>query len=293
MPRPIDIVHSLCPHAKSSYQLAFENGDALFAEHGITTPLRLAHFCAQAFHETGGLTIEWESGNYSAERLVEIFGIGHHSAAVKVDEARRLAHDGPAIFERVYGLGNPHKAHELGNMQPGDGWKYRGGGIMQTTGRSNYRRMGEKCGVDFEGHPELVLSAEHALKPALTEWTEGNLNAAADRNDITTITKRINGGLNGLDDRRVWLAKIRPLIDRVSLTAGPLPSPTVRRGGVISKGLNMRAAAGAASAVIETLKQYATVDVLGEQMNDTTKWLHVKVASGNSGWVAARFINIL
>ncbi|HEY2685792.1 MAG TPA: hypothetical protein VGI93_19940 [Steroidobacteraceae bacterium] len=72
--------------------------------------------------------------------------------------------------------------------------------------------MGQKCGVDFEGHPELVLSAEHALKPALAEWTEGNLNAAADRDDIVTITKRINGGTNGLDDRRAWFRKIKPLL---------------------------------------------------------------------------------
>jgi putative chitinase len=121
------------------------------------------------------------------------------------------------IFERVYGLGNPRKAHELGNTEPGDGYRYRGGGMLQTTGRSNYRRMGQKCGVDFEGHPELVLSAEHALKPALAEWSEGQLNAAADRDDIRAITKRINGGYNGLNDRIAWFHKVFPLIDSVDL----------------------------------------------------------------------------
>lgn len=224
MSRPIEIVRKLCPHAKASYLAAIENGDGLFRQHGITTPLRLAHFLAQCLHETGSLTIEWESGNYSAERLMQIFGVGHHSAAVTESEARQLAHNGPAIFERVYGLGNPKKAREFDNTHPGDGYRYRGGGIMQTTGRANYRRMGQKCGVDFEGHPEYVISAEHALKPALTEWTEGHLNDAADRDDIRAITKRINGGYNGLADREAWLRKLKPLIARVDLAAGPQPA---------------------------------------------------------------------
>lgn len=216
--RPIDVAKHFCPHAKASYLSAFENGDGLFSKHGITTPLRLAHFCAQVFHETGALRVERESGNYSAARIVEIFGVGKHSAKVTVSQARKLAGDGPALFERVYGLGNPRK-HDLGNTQPGDGWRYRGGGIMQTTGRDNYRRMGKKCGVDFEANPKLVLSAEHALKPALQEWSDGNLNAAADADDIRKITKRINGGYNGLADRRAWLAKLKKHITSVELDA--------------------------------------------------------------------------
>jgi putative chitinase len=206
-----EIAQKLCQRARQCYLDAIENGDALFEQHRITTPERIAHFLAQAFHETGGLMIEWESGAYSANRLVQIFGEGHHSAAVTPDEAKALAYNGPAIFERVYGLGNPKKAAELGNLWPGDGYKYRGGGILQTTGRANYRRMGQKCGVDFEANPNLIISADHALKPALAEWTEGNLNAFADKDDILTITKRINGGLNGLEDRKWWLGKIRQL----------------------------------------------------------------------------------
>lgn len=247
--RPIDVVRKVCPKVRGSYLDAIEHGDALFKKHGITTPMRLAHFLAQICHESGGLSIEWESGNYSAERLVEIFGVGHHSAAVTREEADRLARHPALIFERVYGLGNPKKARELGNTEHGDGFRYRGGGLMQTTGRANYRRMGQKCGVDFEAHPELVLSADHALKPALAEWTEGNLNAAADRDDIRAITRRINGGLNGLADREAWYRKIRPLIDRVDLVesvpaAVPAPKPkvtaetasagTIATGGVIA-----------------------------------------------------------
>lgn len=224
--RPIEVVRKVCPRARQSYLAAFENGDELFAKAGITTPLRLAHFLAQVCHETGGLSIEWESGAYSAPRLMQIFGVGKHSAKVTEAEARALAHNGPAIFDRVYGLGNPGKARELGNTQKGDGWRYRGGGMMQTTGRGNYRRMGQKTGVDFEAHPEWVLSAEHALKPALAEWTEGGLNAKADANDLRGITRRINGGYNGLADREAWFKKIRPLIDSVTLGGKYAPRPT-------------------------------------------------------------------
>ena len=208
------IVRLVAPHAKQNYLAAFDAGDAILAEHGITTPLRLAHFLAQVMHETGALTIEEENGNYSARRLIEVFGGPRHR--VTSAEALQLAHHPEGIFNRVYGIEGAHNprilARELGNTEPGDGWKYRGRGILQTTGRGNYRRMGQKCGVDFEAHPELVLSAEHALKPALAEWTEGDLNAAAGRDDIVAITRKINGGLNGLASRRAWLAKIKRAI---------------------------------------------------------------------------------
>lgn len=222
--RPVDIVRKVAPRARPAYLQAFENGDALFAKHGITTPLRMAQFLAQVLHESGGLKIEWESGAYSAERLMQIFGVGRHSAAVTTAEARRLAKNGPAIFERVYGLGNPRKAKELGNLQPGDGFKFRGGGIMQTTGRANYRRMGKLCGVDFESHPELVTSSQHALKPALAEWTAGNMNVLADKSDLRGITRKINGGYNGLADRQAWYKKVRPLCEGLTLsTSAPAP----------------------------------------------------------------------
>src|SRR5689334_6281858 len=175
MTRAINVLRTLAPAAKPNYLAAFAQGDALLAEHDITTPDRLAHFLAQVLHETGGLSIEWENMNYSAERLCEVFGAGRHSAAITPDEAQALAHDPAAIAERVYGLGNPGKAQELGNTEPGDAFRYRGGGLMQTTGRANYRRMGEHCGVDFEATPGLVVSAAHALKPALAEWGECRL----------------------------------------------------------------------------------------------------------------------
>lgn len=231
--RPVDVVDRLAPRAKPAYREAIANGAAQFKKYGITTPRRMAQFLAQIFHESGGLTIDWESGNYSAERLMEIFGKGRHSAAVTWPEAVRLAHNGPAIFERVYGLGNPVKARDLGNTHPGDGYKFRGGGLMQTTGGDNYRRVGQKIGVDLFSHPELVLDPRFALLPALVEWDEGHLNSYADRGDVLSISRIINIGNantsktpNGYDDRKDWLRKISSMVTTLELE-GIAPEPLV------------------------------------------------------------------
>lgn len=202
----------VAPHARDNYLQAIRQGQPLFDQHGITTPQRMAHFLAQAMQETGSFTVLRESMSYSAPRMLEIFGVGHHSARITEAEAAGLAHNEQALAERVYGLGNPHKAHELGNTRPGDGFRYRGNGVLQTTGRAAHRRTGEACGVDFEGNPDLVTMPEHALKPALHEWTESSLNHLADQNDIRTITLRINGGFNGLDGRKAFFAELLPLL---------------------------------------------------------------------------------
>ena len=226
-----DVLRTLSRAAKTTYMAAFAQGDALLVKHDITTPDRLAHFLAQVLHETGGLAREWENMNYSAARLCEVFGIGKHSAGITPAEAHALAYDQPAIAERVYGLGNPRKAQALGNVQPDDGFRYRGGGLMQTTGRANYRRMGQRCRVDFEAAPELIVSAAHALKPALAEWSENRLNAFADANDLLSISRAINLGNprservpNGLQDRATWFAKVRPLMERIDFDTAPAAS---------------------------------------------------------------------
>lgn len=217
----IDTVKRVAPGACANYLEAIRQGDPLFAHHGITTPLRMAHFLAQALHETGGFKVLRENVNYSAARLMEIFGVNRHSAAVTAAETARLANHPEAIAERVYGLGNPRKARELGNTEPGDGFRYRGNGVLQTTGRGNHRRVGAACGIDFEANPDLVTAPEHALKPALHEWSRSNLNSFADKNDIRTITLRINGGLNGLREREAWFDRLWPLLKEQSQPAEP------------------------------------------------------------------------
>jgi uncharacterized protein (TIGR02594 family) len=235
MARAIDVVRKVTIKPRPNYITAIEQGDSFFKQHDMVSPARLSHFLAQILHESGGLKVEWENKNYSAKRMLEIFGVGKHSAGVTPEEALKLAGNPEAIAERIYGLGNPKKAAALGNIEPGDGFHYRGGGLMQTTGRFNYRKMGEKCGVEFEKNPEEIVSAEHALKPALAEWTAQNLNSFADANDILSISRAINFGNpriprtpNGMQSRMTWFARVQPLLGRVDFECGgpaPLPQP--------------------------------------------------------------------
>ena len=208
--KTVAVVTQLAPQAKNNYLQAIREGGSLFEQHGITTPLRMSHFMAQAMTETGGFKVLRESMSYSVPRMMQIFGVGNHSAKITAAEAPSLAHNERALSERVYGLGNPRKANELGNTQPGDGFLFRGNGVLQTTGRGAHKRMGQAFGLDFEANPELVTAPEHALKPALKEWSDNNLNRFADQNDIRTITKRINGGFNGFEDRKAFFARLLP-----------------------------------------------------------------------------------
>jgi putative chitinase len=136
----VDIVRSVAPRAYPNYVNAFADGETSLQQFGIVTPLRLSHFLAQVLHETGGGTVLFENLTYTtAARVMEIFGVGRHSAAVWPEEVPALLKNPERLADRVYGLGNPKKAAELGNMRPGDGYRYRGGGALQTTGGSNIR----------------------------------------------------------------------------------------------------------------------------------------------------------
>jgi putative chitinase len=207
-----EVLAALAPDARANYVGAFQNGETALATHQITTPLRLSHFLAQILQETGGGKTLVENLTYTTQaRLLQIFGVGNHSAAIRPDEVSSLLNNPERLAERVYGLGNPSKARELGNIRPGDGYKYRGRGALQTTGSLNYQRAGNRAGVDFYASPDLMVAASHILAPALNDWTDHGLNAPADRNDIRTITKAINGGYNGIAERQEWFDKIWPL----------------------------------------------------------------------------------
>jgi len=220
-----DILQSLCPRPKEGAKGRIWDGYVealtstqcadLFAKFGLTTKLRLAHFLAQTMHECMGMTLIWESGNYSAKRIMQIFGVGKHSAAVTQSEAARLAYNGPALFDRVYGIGNPRKAAELGNREKGDGWRFRGCGCMQLTGRWAHETYAKKIGCPVD---ELEKPF-NSIYGALLEWDEKKCNVSADKDDIKAVTKKINGGQNGLADRRNYLAKAKRLLDSLPTEA--------------------------------------------------------------------------
>lgn len=166
----------------------------ILKEYGIVTPLRLAHFFAQIHHESNLKPLE-ENLNYSAQGLRKIF-----KKYFSELEAIQYARKPEAIANRVYAnrMGN-------GNESSGDGWKYRGRGFIQLTGKNNYRDITNDTGIDYLNNPELLLTEADAMISALWYWKKNNLNYYADRDDIQEITKRINGGYNGLAHRRELL----------------------------------------------------------------------------------------
>jgi predicted chitinase len=190
----------------------------------LTTRNRASHFLAQIMTETGGLQVLEESGAYRWQTILKIFGSKAisaqyggrgHSAGIGLEEAKRIAalpvsKRGPVLFNRVYGAGNPTKMREFNNTGPNDGWLYRGGGMMQATGKSNYAAMEKKTGLPLVAHPDLLHQPDSAFMAAYLEWIQdGRCNAAADRDDVVAVRKIINGGTNGLAECRAFLAKAK------------------------------------------------------------------------------------
>lgn len=172
------------------------NKDAMvkqMAESGITDPKEQAMFMAQLDHESGGFTKMEESFNYkSAARLMQVSGSARKQGQPAVEKA--MAQGPEAIAELMYG-------GRMGNKSPGDAYNFRGRGAIQLTGRENYARAGKALGIDLENHPELAAEPENSAKVAAWYWKDAKLGPAARMGDVRAVTKRINGGTNGLDDR--------------------------------------------------------------------------------------------
>ena len=163
-------------------------------KYGIDTPLRLAHFLAQCSHESGGFKTLTENLNYSADGLKKIF-----SKYFPGSRSLEYARQPEKIANLVY-------ANRRGNVneKSGDGWKYRGRGCIQLTGKENYKKFSEACGEDCVSNPDLV-SGKYFLQSAAWFWQMRGLNTMADlgasNSTVLIITRKINGGENGLADR--------------------------------------------------------------------------------------------
>jgi len=169
--------------------------DAAMTAFSINTPKRAAAFLAQAAHESLGFTRLQEDLSYSTpERLMTVFKgrfDGLADAAQYLRQPEKLAN-------RVY-------ANRLGNgdTSSGDGWRFRGRGLFQLTGRANYMAAGDGLGTDYKANPDLVAEPPDAAFTAAWYWAVGNLNAMADVGQIDVITRRINGpAMLGADERR-------------------------------------------------------------------------------------------
>lgn len=193
----------LAPHAREAYKAAFARADVLASSGLLASPLRLAHFLAQVCHESAGLTVHVENLNYSPERLLVVWPTRFPNLEV----ARLYAANPQRLAEKVYG-----NRPELGNVEPGDGWRFIGRGMLQLTGRANYARVGRAIGVDLVAHPYLATSAEHMLAIACADWRLKGCDRHGEADDLLKVTRAINGGLNGLEDRRAWLVKAKAVL---------------------------------------------------------------------------------
>jgi len=162
-------------------------------DYDINTPSRVAAFVAQCAHESGGFKFLKENLNYKAESLVKVWP----RYFPNIDIARQYAHNQEAIANRAYG-GRMCNGPEAS----GDGAKFCGRGLIQLTGRSNYQAFADSIETDIEDVPEYLATFEGAVQSACWFWETNNLNQWADKGDILTLTKKINGGTLGLADRQ-------------------------------------------------------------------------------------------
>jgi putative chitinase len=170
--------------------------EQLFPDYDINTPRRMAAFIAQCSHESGGFMVLKENLNYKPASLRKLF-----SKYFPTNELAQQYCSKPnkqaAIANRIYGgrMGN-------GDESSGDGYRFCGRGLIQLTGRSNYQSFADSLEMKIEDVPEYLATFEGAAQSACWFWETNKLNQWADAGDILTLTKRINGGTIGLEDRK-------------------------------------------------------------------------------------------
>lgn len=173
----------------------------LLTHYEVNTPLRLAHYMAQIHHESD-LKPQSENLNYSAKRMLEIFKYDFDINRDKwlspqeKEKVKELLGHPDRIANFVYANQNGN-----GNEASGDGWKYRGRGFLQHTGKGEYAQLSKESGIDYIKNPDLLLNEADSMIASLSYWRRHKLNKLADKDDVRGITRKINGGYNGLDDR--------------------------------------------------------------------------------------------
>jgi putative chitinase len=202
----------------------------ILPKYGITTQRRVAHFLSQTGHESGNYKTLEENLNYSEKALNSVFGRyfgpGKRNAAEYARNPEKIAN---------YVYQDEFRSSKMGNVNEGDGWRFRGRGLKQLTGRDNYTRFGKTVGMTAEQAAEYVATEKGAIESACWFWQANNLNSIADTDDVVKMTKKINGGDIGLADRQarykkamaVLGGKIEDIPAEESTSSTP---PTLRKG---------------------------------------------------------------
>jgi putative chitinase len=177
-------------------------GHSLLEDYDINTPKRIAYFMAQCHHESGGFVFVSENLNYKASGLVKVF-----PKYFDENTARAYEKQPQKIANRVY-------ANRMGNGDEasGEGFKYAGKGIIQLTGKDNYTRFAQSLEISVEDAAEYMKTFEGAAQSACWFWETNNLNKFADAGDLKTMTRVINGGYKGMEDRELQFARISKLL---------------------------------------------------------------------------------
>lgn len=168
-----------------------------FRSYDINTTNRIAGFMAQCGHESGDFRNIEENMNYTWQRLREVFSAFFLSDA----KAKNFHRQPEKIANYVYDDRNPARRNKLGNVRDGDGWKFRGSGLIHLTGRFNYTRFGASIGLTAEQAADYTRTRRGAFESACWFWKVNNINRFCDSDNIRGMSVVINGGLNGLDDR--------------------------------------------------------------------------------------------
>jgi putative chitinase len=188
------------PEQLKQLHIAPEWADALnstFDRFGIKTPRQMASFIGQCGHESGNFRVLEENLNYRAATLLKLFPRTQRRVwGFTPEEAAEYERQPKKIANRIYGnrMGNRDEAS-------GDGYRFRGRGCIQLTGSANYYHAGKALGVDFIMEPDLVATPQYAALTAGWFWDTQKLNSLAESGNMLALTKKINGGTIGLDDR--------------------------------------------------------------------------------------------
>lgn len=193
------VLQAVVPSAAAQFLAPVEETCRSFQ---ITTPLRLAHFLAQTAHESARYTALVENLNYGAAGLLATWPSRFDAAT-----AAAFARQPERIANRVY-------ADRMGNGPEvsGDGWRFRGRGILQVTGRASYRAIGEFLGEDLETEPDLLSTPRLAALAAGWYWSARGINALCDIDDAVAVTEAVNGGRHGLEQRLELLGQVKAVL---------------------------------------------------------------------------------
>lgn len=203
-----DDLKALCPGAREDYLDAFVASKQLLDDLDISdTAPRFCAFIAQVAHESGGLRLKEENLNYSAKRLMQVWPSRFKSLAM----AEKYARNPEKLANFTYDDANRDDKHKLGNTKPGDGWKFRGRGLIQITGRHEYERVSKLIGEDIAWNPDRAADPMVAVAVAAHLFVDKGCCTLADKGDFTGITKKINGGTIGLKDRTAYHIKAKAI----------------------------------------------------------------------------------